>query len=147
MDKNILGQTQPISRVISALDSKLYPPLKDVQDFLDPLGLYSLYCIIAKKRPCNEKPDPKFRPFEKTREYSEALEGFEDYKFWVRTLEDFLGESLIYSNSTHKAKLTAFGAHMYPVLMNIFLNLYGQNEALESFKASWEVKRETSIFL
>ena len=145
MAKDKIGQTWPISSVISALDAKLPAPLDVFQDFPDPLALYSLYCIIAKRRPCNEKPDPNFRPF-KAREYSEVYEVVGDYLFWVRTLEEFLGERLVFSNSNHRATLTNFGKQMYLALMEAFLSLYQHNDIFESLKGSWKIKCEKSIF-
>ena len=143
MATNKIGQTRPHASVISALAKKLNSPLETFQDFPEPLAYYSLYCIIEKKRKCNEKPDQNFRPF-KTRDYSAEDDGFGDHLFWVRTLEDFLGERLVYSNSIHKAQLTYFGEYMYPSLMEAFLALYKQNEILQKLKTSWQKKYKDS---
>ena len=145
MAKDNLGKMLPHASVIEALDHKLSAPLDILQDFPDPLSLYSLYCIIAKSRKCNEKPDAHFRPF-KAREYSEAHEAFGDYLFWVRTLEDLLGECLVYRMPDDMSKLTDFGTHMYPSLMNAFLSLYTHNDIFESLKDSWKTKSKKSIF-
>ena len=142
---NNVGQKRPISSVISALETKLPSPLEVFQDFPDPLSLYSLYCVISKKRPCNEKPDQNFRPF-KAREYFKACDTYGDYLYWVRILDDFLGERLVYSNSNHRAQLTGFGKHIYPTLMNIFLNLYKQNEVIQNLKTDWDRKLEKSLW-
>ena len=141
MAKSTLGQTRPLANIISALDRKLLSP----SDFPDPLALYSLYCVIAKRQRCNEKPDPKFRPF-KEREYLSAYDICGEHLYWIRSLENFLGERLIYSNSNHRAKLTGFGKYLYPALMDGFLKIYEQNDILEDLKSSWRAKYGDSDF-
>ena len=141
MAKNNVGQTRPLANMICELDKKLLSP----SDFPDPLALYSLYCVIAKRQRCNEKPDPMFRPF-KEREYLSAYDICGEHLYWIRSLENFLGGRLIYSNSNHRASLTDFGRHMCPALMDGFLRLYKQNEILESLKTSWRAKHGESDF-
>ena len=101
--------------------------------------------MIAKRQRCNEKPDPQFRPF-KEREYLSAYDTCGEHLYWIRSLENFLGGRLIYSNANHRAQLTDFGAHMYPALMDGFLRLYEQNELLERLKGSWRAKYGDSDF-
>jgi hypothetical protein len=136
-----IGQTRPYASVIEALDKKLPAPLETFQDFPEPLAYYSLYCIIEKKRKCNEKPDKNFRPFKK-RNYSQTEEVYADHLFWVRTLENFLGERLVYSNAIHRAKLTDFGKKIYGVLMEAFWSLYEKNQIFMDIKASYDKKVE-----
>ena len=141
MATRTLGQTRPLANIISALDRKLLSP----SDFPDPLALHSLYCVIAKRQRCNEKPDPKFRPF-KEREYLSAYDICGEHLYWIRSLENFLGGRLIYANANHRAYLTDFGHHLYPALMDGFLHLYKQNEILENLKSSWRAKYGDSDF-
>ena len=105
----------------------------------DPLSLYSLYSVISKRQRCDKVPDLKFRPF-KGRECLEEDDVWGDHSYWIRMLGEFLGGRLTYSNANHRAKLTDFGAYMYPALMEEFLRLYEQNEALENLKAVWRSK-------
>ena len=139
MAKSNLGQTRPLARVISALSLALDIKLLSPSDFPDPLALYSLYCVIAKRQRCNEKPDSQFRPF-KEREYLSAYDTCGEHLYWIRSLENFLGGRLIYSNANHRAQLTDFGYHLYLALMDGFLHLYKQNKRLESLKISWRTK-------
>ena len=139
MAKDKIGQTRPLARVISALDVKLLSPTEFVQDFPDPLSLYSLYSVISQKQPYNKVPDLKFRPF-KGRDCLEEDDTWGDHSYWVRILGEFLGERVAYSNANHKAKLTEFGEWMYPALMDGFLRLYEQNELLESLKIAWQAQ-------
>ena len=139
MAKDNLGQMRPLASVISALDEKLISPTNVLQDFPDPLSLYSLYSVISQKQPCNKVPDLKFRPF-KGRDCLEENDTWGDHSYWVRILGEFLGERIAFSNSSHRAKLTEFGEYVYPALMDGFLRLYEQNEILESLKTSWKAK-------
>ena len=139
MATRTLGQTRPLANIISALDRKLLSPTNTVQDFPDPLSLYSLYSIRAQKQLCNKVPDLKFRPF-KGRDCLEENDIWGDHSYWIRILGEFLGERVAYSNANHKAKLTAFGKYIYPALMDGFLRLYEQNERLERLKASWQAQ-------
>ena len=139
MATRTLGQTRPLANIISALDRKLLSPSEFVQDFPDPLSLYSLYSIISQKQRCNKVPDMAFRPF-KGRDCLEENDTCGDHSYWVRILGEFLGERVAFSNSNHKANLTKFGEHVYPALMDGFLRLYEQNELLDSLKASWQAQ-------
>jgi hypothetical protein len=145
MAKSKIGQERPHASVISALAEKLLSPEGVVQDFPDPLSLYSLYSVISQKQRCNEMPGTHFRPF-KGRECLEEDDTWGDHSYWVRILGQLLGGRLVYANSIHRAKLTGFGEHMYPALMNGFLSLYEQNQRLEALKASWRAKHGDSDF-
>ena len=139
MAKSTLGQTRPLANTLSVLDRKLLSPEDFSQDFPDPLSLYSLYCVISKRQKCNKVPYIIFRPF-KGRDCLEENDTWGDHLYWIRVLDELLGERVAYSNSNHRAKLTPFGKYVYPALMDGFLRLYKQNERLESLKTSWRSK-------
>ena len=145
MDTKNVGQTRLLENIILALNAKLLSPTSIVQDFPDPLALYSLYSVITQKQPCNKVPDIYFRPF-KGRDRLEEDDIWGDHMYWIRILSEFLGERLVYSNSNHRGKLTDFGEYMYPALMECFLRLYEQNEILENLKVAWQAKCEKSCF-
>ena len=138
MAKRTVGQTRPLANIISALDRKLLSPMNTVQDFPDPLSLYSLYSVISQRQKCNKVPSLCIRPF-KGRDCLEE-DDMRDHMYWVRILGEFLGERVAYSNSNHRAKLTPFGKYVYPALMDGFLKLYEQNALLENLKASWQAQ-------
>ena len=145
MATRTLGQTRPLANIISALDRKLLS-LEDVtHDFPDPLSLYSLYSIISQGQKCNKVPDITFRPF-KGRDCLEENDTWGDHLYWVRILGELLGGRVAHSSANHGAKLTPFGKHVYPTLMEGFLKLYEQKEILENLKSSWRAKYGDSDF-
>ena len=139
MAKDKIGQTRPLASTICELNEKLLSPMDIPHDFPDPLSLFSLYSVISQKQPCNKVPDLKFRPF-KGRDCLEEDDTWGDHMYWVRILDELLGERVAYSNSNHRAKLTPFGKCVYPTLMDGFLKLYEQNELLEILKTSWQAQ-------
>ena len=147
MDKIILGQDWLLTNENFILLEKT----QEVSEFPDPASLYALYRVIVHKEPVNKMIEYPFVPFKgRTVEeyvptsYGERAER-KDYSFWIRTLAEFLGGSALvaYDSDTERTvQLTHFGCYIFPHLMNTFVELYRQNDALRKAVVDYQITRD-----
>ena len=137
MVKRSLGQAWPFASENSFLAKKI----SGASDFPDPLSLYSLHAVIIKEEPICNRIRPPFVPFlARTMRY--GVTGQEEpYEFWISVLSQFLGRGGLveyYSDTHRKVRLTQYGEHMFPILMDVFEALYRQNDRLEEVVESYK---------
>ena len=120
---------------------------QQVSDFPDPASLYALYRVIVHKEPTNKMVEYPFVAFRgrTVEEYVPTSYGErvhrKDHSFWICTLAEFLGSSSLVEYNSGKERtvqLTHFGNHMFPHLMNTFVELYRQNDLLREAVAAYQ---------
>lgn len=154
MATSTLGQEWLDASEISTLN----PRTQGNSEFPDPSSFYSLYCVIIKREPLRNLPNPSFFPFRGRPPIAEYMndgrggdseyggpliktsgEIVKDHGFWIGMLEQFLGgPSLIQFNvAIQKAELSEFGRYMFLELMAVFTHLYQQNDRLLEKVSAW----------